>query len=345
MVDYGANYTDKQVKILESHIKSVYSEAKKDLNAKLKDFNAKFKVKDAKHKADLKAGLITKEDYQAWLKGQVFQGDHWKQMKAQMESVLLNANEEAINIVNSGKISVIAQNANYMAYSLEHTAGVNLGFALYDRDTVTNLLKNQPDLLPNKHVDPVKDGAWNRKKITRQVTQGILQGESTEQVANRLATALSSQNRNSMLTTARTAMTGAQNVGRQLRLEEAKEKGIKLKKQWMCTLDLHTRIAHRELDGQMVDVDKPFKVDGLTIRFPGDPQAHPSLVYNCRCTLVAELDDFPEAYQRYDNIDGIPVDQMTYKEWAKAKGYIKPTNEPVSNNTARINYDELQQRR
>lgn len=327
MGDYGVDYTDKQIKALESHIKSVYGEAKKDLNAKLKKFNEQFKVKDAKHKADLKAGKITKEEYQAWLKGQVFQGDHWKQMKAQMESVLLNANQEAINVVNGGKISVIATNANYMAFDLEHTAGVNLGFALYDRNTVTNLLKEQPDLLPNKHVDPVKDSAWNRKKITRQVTQGILQGESTQQVADRLANVLSSQNMNSMLTTARTAMTSAQNVGRQIRLEEAKDKGIKLKKEWMCTLDTHTRIAHRELDGQKVDVDKKFKWGDYEIAYPADPEAEAFLVYNCRCTMVADLDDFPEVYQRYDNINGVPVDGMTYTEWAKAKEYLKDNPE------------------
>lgn len=320
-MDYGIAYTDKQAKVLEKHIRSIYTEAKKDINGKLKEFNARFKVKDAKHKADLKAGLITKEDYQSWLKGQVFQGDHWKQMRAQMESILTNANEEAINIVNGGKISVIANNANYMAYTLEHGAGVNFGFALYDTSTVTNLLKEQPDLLPNKHVDPVKDGAWNRKKITRQVTLGILEGESTDQVADRLANVLSSQDQNAMLTTARTAMTSAQNAGRQLRMEEAVKKGIKLHKEWMCTLDLHTRTAHRELDGQKVPVDKPFKVDGYEIRFPADPQAEAYLVYNCRCTMVADLDDYPSVYQRYDNIDGVPVDQMTYKEWYKAKGF------------------------
>ena len=128
-----------------------------------------------------------------------------------------------------------------------------------------------------------------------------------------------------MRTFARTAMTGAQNSGRQTTFENAKGLGIKLKKEWMATLDNHTRINHILLDGQKVNTDDDFEVDGLKIRYPGDPQAVPAMTYNCRCTMVGDIEDYPATYDRYDNIDGKPIKNMTYAELeaAKSKGEDK----------------------
>lgn len=83
----------------------------------------------------------------------------------------------------------------------------------------------------------------------------------------------------------RTALTGAQNAGRIEAMHEQQEMGIEVKKKWIATLDDRTRDAHAQLDGQVVDVDEPFRVDGMEIMEPGDPSAPPELVYNCRCTL------------------------------------------------------------
>lgn len=329
--DIGQLYTDKELATLAKKINKIYSEAQKDMQAKLDEFTAKHQVKNKIHLQELADGRITQADYDAWMRGQVFQGKQWQAKRDQLVNVLYDANKEASNILNGGTISVLAENANFMAYTLEHTAGVNFGFGLYDATTVTNLLKNNPDLLPYKDPSKIKDTRWNMQNFRNQITQGILQGERLDQIANRLSRVTASTNRNLMMTHARTAMTGAQNAGRQVRLEDAKKMGIKLKKEWMATFDTHTRDAHRELDGQKVDVDKPFVVDRQEIWFPADPTAAPWLVYNCRCTLVADLDDYPEAYQRYDNIDGVPVDQMTYKEWYEAKSVPKVSGTGVVN--------------
>lgn len=71
--------------------------------------------------------------------------------------------------------------------------------------------------------------------------------------------------------------------------------GIKLKKEWLATLDGRTRHTHAMLDGQTAETDKPFHVDGYEIMYPGDTSAPGYLVYNCRCTLIAALDDVPKA--------------------------------------------------
>ena len=89
------------------------------------------------------------------------------------------------------------------------------------------------------------------------------------------------------------------------------------------------RHAHAMLDGQQADIDKPFKVDGYDIMFPGDTSAPGYLVYNCRCTTIAVVDgvDTSTAQRRTRNPktgQTEVISNMTYAEWLKRK---KDTNE------------------
>lgn len=319
MADLGTTFTDTEVAKLEKELKAVYNKAYKDILQKQKDFNEKYKAKEEKKLKQVASGQMTQEEFDHWKKGQVFQGKQWENKKKQILDTIYNTNEIATGIVNGKTHNVFTFNANYTAYNLEHGVGINFGFGLYDEATVINLIKNDPQLLPKWKIDQPKDYIWNQKKLNRQINLGIIEGESLDKIAGRLGNTLVTQNFNKMRTFARTAMTGAQNSGRQIRLEEAKKLGINLKKEWMATLDSHTRMNHRELDGQKVNTEDYFEVNGLKIRYPGDPQAHPSMVYNCRCTMVGDIKNYPATYDRYDNIDGKPIKGMTYQEWAKAK--------------------------
>lgn len=322
MPDLGAKYTDDQIIQMEKQLKSVYNQAYKDILQKQKDFNKKYEEKEAKYKEKVAKGQMSQEEFDAWKKGQVFQGEQWQNKKKDILNIIYNSNKIATDIVNGKTQNVFTFNANYMSYTLEHGAGVNFGFSLYDSATVVNLIKNDPQLLPKWKIDQPKDYTWNQKKLNRQISLGIIEGESLDKIATRFSDSLATQNFNKMRTFARTAMTGAQNSGRQISLNNAKSLGIKLKKEWMATLDNHTRINHILLDGQKVNTDDDFEVDGLKIRYPGDPQAVPAMTYNCRCTMVGDIEDYPATYDRYDNIDGKPIKNMTYTEWeaAKSKG-------------------------
>lgn len=322
MPDLGAKYTDDQIVQMEKQLKSVYNQAYKDILQKQKDFNKKYEEKETKYKEKVAKGQMSQEEFDSWKKGQVFQGEQWQNKKKDILNTIYNSNKIATDIVNGKTQNVFTFNANYMSYELEHGAGVNFGFSLYDSATVVNLIKNDPQLLPKWKIDQPKDYTWNQKKLNRQISLGIIEGESLDKIATRFSDSLATQNFNKMRTFARTAMTGAQNSGRQISLNNAKSLGIKLKKEWMATLDNHTRINHILLDGQKVNTDDDFEVDGLKIRYPGDPQAVPAMTYNCRCTMVGDIEDYPATYNRYDNIDGKPIKNMTYTEWeaAKSKG-------------------------
>ena len=56
-------------------------------------------------------------------------------------------------------------------------------------------------------------------------------------------------------------------------------------KTWLTRKDSRVRNAHKFLEGKTVEFGDGFVVDGLVLRFPGDPIAPPALTYNCRCRL------------------------------------------------------------
>lgn len=318
--DAAVAYTEVEIAELEKKLIAVYSEAEADIQKKMDDFTAKYQKQDLIYQKQLKEGLITQADYDDWKKGRVFVGKQWAAKKDEIAAVLHNSNKISTSMINMSAFDVFGENSNYMAYTMEHTAGVNFGFQVYNTDAVAQLIKDDPELLPKWKVDQKKDYDWNRKNLNNAITQGIIQGESLSKISKRVSSSLAGKNENLMNTFAKTGMTQAQNSGRLERMEKGKSLGIDVKKKWVATLDGRTRYAHRELDGQIVDTDEDFKTEGYTIAYPGDPQAHPSLVYNCRCAITSSFDKYPSKYQRYDNIDGVPIDGMTYREWEEAKG-------------------------
>lgn len=324
-MDQGGIWTDMYIRRLEHRINETYEEAQRDIEAKIEEFKRKYKAKESILYKKLKNGEITQSNYNDWLRGQMFQGQQWINKKNQIIGVLTDANKIATKISNDYRGNVFVENSNYQAYLLEHGAGINFGFGLYDSSAVSRLIREwNGQILPMWKVDEPKDYTWNNRIVNNAIAQGIIQGESLDKIAKRLYDGLVARNRNKMLTFARTGMTEAQNAGRIQRLNEAEKMGIKVHKEWMATLDERTRTTHRMLDGQKVPINKPFRVDGYEIRYPGDPWAPAFMVYNCRCTLVGDLDDYPAGYERYDNINGKPVASMTYDEWKAAKNGTIP---------------------
>lgn len=321
MSDDGSKYTERQMRKLKKQLEEVYSQAEKDITAKMNDFNERYKVKYKINRQKVQDGKMTQERFDQWVKGQVFQGQQWMAKREQIARTLADANRIAVGMVNNSREKTFIFNSNYEAYQLEHGAGINFGFDLYDAKTVENLIRNEPTLLPPKKLDLSKDIPWNMKSISRQVTLGIVEGESLQDIAKRIAEVTGSMNMKSMMRTARTAMTGAQNAGRNLRLQDAKAMGINVMKEWMATLDGRTRDSHRDMDGEKISVGDKWHHYKFSngCEYPGDPAGPPREVYNCRCTMVGDIVDYPSEYERYDNIDGKPIKNMTYREWEKAK--------------------------
>ena len=326
MDDYGARWTDEKIAELEGRIASLYADAYDDVLEKYTAFCRRFERDDQKFSEQLKEGKITAATYRDWLRGQVFQRERWKKQLSDLAASLTRTNQAAMDIINEAAPGVFAMNANWAEFEIERAGNVDMGFGLYDEDTVKRLLRDEPDLLPPSRVEIPRDEAWNMKSITRQINLGILMGERLDDIAKRLQR-VADMNENQARTHARTAMTGAQNAGRIEGYHRAQAMGIRLEKEWLATLDGYTRHAHAALDGQHVPVDAPFKSLLGNIMYPGDPKARPANVYNCRCTLISRLLDYPSRnakrrpnLQEYgDALVQKPIRDMTYAEWARWK--------------------------
>ena len=316
--------TDKELAKLEKRIAKIYKEAADDLQKTIDDYFAKFVKRDAKQKARLEAGEITEQEYKQWRLAQIGRGERFKALKSRVAERYTEANETAVRYFNDATPGIYSLNRNYSAYTIEKVAG-NIGFDLWDEQTVKRLIVENPDLMPyyppEKALNRGIDLAYGKRQISASVTSSILQGKSIPGIAKDLQTRMTDMNKSSAVRTARTAVTGAQNAGRMDSYVAAEKMGIEVRKEWLATIDGRTRHSHAMLDGKVVDKDKKFENGCM---FPGDPNGPPWEVYNCRCTLIAAVDglDTSDAQRRVrDPVTGknIVVSDMTYKEWERLK--------------------------
>lgn len=311
MADYGHAETDKVLSKMEKEVEKVYKEAARDLQKKLDTYLRKFEIKDKIKRQQLEKGEITKAEYDYWRTGQILMGERWQEMRDTLAADLSNSNQIAASIVNGYTPEVYALNHNYGTYEAETGAMVDTSYTLYDRDTVERLIRDNPQLLPEAKVNIPKDQRWNQQKITSAITQGILQGESIRDIAKRMQR-VSGMNRNQAITNARTITTSAENAGRINSYKRAESMGIKMKKVWLATLDGRTRDSHRNLDGEKVSVDESFS-NGCG--YPGDPQGPAREVYNCRCTLIAQVDGVDLDLSDTSLRNNYKLGGMSYEEW------------------------------
>lgn len=334
--DLGHKLTDKELAKLERRIAKLYRETGKELQATIDAYFEQFKKRDEEMKALI--GTVqngkewTEADYKQWRLNQIGRGERYQAMRDKVAHRVTDANAVAVSYTNDATPGIYSINRNYSAYTIEQVAG-NVGFDLWDEQTVKRLMVEQPDLMP--YYPPKRalkrgiDLAYGKKQITASVTGSILQGKSIKHMADDLQKRITTMSRDSAIRTARTAVTGAQNAGRMDSYAAAEKMGIKLKKEWLATLDARTRHSHAMLDGEQVPQDKKFS-NGC--RFPGDPQGPPWEIYNCRCTLIAAVDgvDTSTAQRRARNADPGQtevISNMSYAEWA---GWKKDTKQVAS---------------
>lgn len=339
MPDLGHRLTDRELAALERRIAQLYKTAGDELQETIDAYFEQLAKKDEEMKSligTMQNGREwTEQDYKRWRLNQIARGERYQAMREKVAKRMTEANAVAVSYANDATPGIYSLNRNYTAYTIEQVAG-NVGFALWDEQTVRRLMVEQPDLMP--YYPPKRalkrgiDLAWGKKQITASVTSSILQGKSIKGMADDLQRRIITMNRDSAIRTARTAVTGVQNAGRMDSYAAAQKMGIKLKREWVATLDGRTRHAHAMLDGQQADIDKPFKVDGYEIMFPGDTSAPGYLLYNCRCTTIAVVDgvDTSSAQRRARNtVTGQTevISNMSYAEWA---GWKKTTKQVAS---------------
>ena len=301
--------TTQKMRKLEKELKQLYSDAYARLTAESERYFDEFEDRYEKQYEAFKQGKYTKQEFDAWYMNQVARGERWESLRDDMARKVTQANVEAARLINGVTPEVFLTNYNWSAYEAEKASGI--AFNIYNQSTVEELLKDEPKLLPKKGINIPKDVEWNKKKLSNAVVSGILTGKGIDQISKSFGQ-VTDMNWAAAVRNARTAVTSAQNAGRQKNMEDveefAKSNGLKTQKEWVSAHDGRVRDSHAELDGVRVDIDEEFP-NGLM--YPADPQGAPAEVYNCRCAQRLVIDGV--VANRTDKT------KETYNEWLKDK--------------------------
>jgi hypothetical protein len=311
--DEGRRLTDAELAALEKRIREMYGGAEKNLQQIIDEYFANFRLRDEEMQKLI--GTIvngrewTEEDYKQWRLAQMGRGERFEALRNKLAERLTNANEVAISYVNDATPGIYTLNRNYAAYEVSDAGG---DFTLYDEQTVRRLIVEQPDLMPYypkaKAVRRNIDLEYGKKQITNAVTSGILMGRSIREIAADLRRRITDMEIESAIRAARTAVTAAENGGRQATYEKAAAMGIDMEREWIATKDHRTRKWHGKADGQRVGMEEAFTVGGEKLMFPGDTSHGASgwNIYNCRCSVKAV-------------VKGHGRKRETYTEWLEKK--------------------------
>ena len=322
-LDYSDRQTEKELNDLEKRIANLYADAYKSIKVEAEayfaDFESEFAVMQKKHVN----GDMSKDEFLNWYHTAVTKGTRYNNLINDFANRITDANKIATTYINDTTPGLYALNANYDAYKISAATGYS--FSVYDESTVRRLAMQDEIRLPKTKINDAKDLAYNRQKLNRCVTSGILRGVPVQQIAREFGQATNS-GYHSAIRAARTAVTGAQNAGRLDTMYRAKDMGIDVLKEWMATKDNRTRDSHGKLDGERREPEEAFSNKCM---MPGDPDGPGAEVWNCRCAMTYILPGINDADPR-----------ETYSEWM-AKQRPVDSDEDYTSKDVEINFSKL----
>ncbi len=275
---------DKAHNQIDKNIASFARITKKDYQKLYDELKQKFLDDMAVFKRDIK-GLQGQELTDFLTKHVISQQKAEARLKS-LSRIINSYNSKTIRKMNEMVNASYVLGFNAINPELEK---LGVSFSALNDEMLNILLDNQPDLLPKTKLNKNKDMLYNYRKMQDEFMKGIVNGEDIDTLAERLQ-AVVDLNYNQAVRNARTINTRAENQGRNDRFNQDKETlaqyGYEVRKVWIATDDERTRPHHKELDGTIAGKDGYFKYG---LRYPADPKADPSEVWNCRCSLGEKL--------------------------------------------------------
>lgn len=208
----------------------------------------------------------------------------------------------------------------------QHGQGVPLIMPI-DQEAMVRALQLDSKISQGLYTKLGEDVGVLKKRITSEVTRSIATGASYAQVAKRL----SNQTKigfNRAVRIARTEGHRIQTTAAMDAMYAAKDKGADVLKQWDATLDDVTRESHRQVDGEIRELDKPFS---NKLMYAGDPAGGAAEVINCRCAVLQRARwalDEDELQTLKDRAAYFGLDKSNEFDDFKKK-YLKAVEEPT----------------
>lgn len=212
------------------------------------------------------------------------------------------------------------QEAYYRSvYAIERAANIRIMYGMLNREAIEQAIQ-----MPIAGLTLNETLSNRRREITRairqNITQGLIQGSSYRQMAERLNNTFN-RDYSKAIRVVRTETHRVQNQARDRAFDQAKEKGIKTRKIWVATLDGDTRDTHQDLDGQVADENGYFHYRGMRTRYPGG-WGSAEMDINCRCTIRSEIVGYePQVRRARENRQqrGELISHVNYEQWRRER--------------------------
>lgn len=260
-----------------------------------------------------------------------------RMLEAQLSTILNKLGEKNVSDMTQYLDSVYREAYLGCLYGM-HQDGVGLIIQI-DEDKVERSLNRETERL--KFSQRLYE---NADKLKQDVKEEIARGFSAGRDYISVARQISLRAGVSIGRACTIARTEGHRITEESRLDcmkEAVSKGAETVKQWDSTLDDKTRGTHRELDGQVREVDEPFEIPstGAKAMYPGGFGIAKEDI-NCRCVMITRarwaLDDEEYKYSRSAGAV-VSIKSDVYKEW---KGlYNKYADILFSNTEGRTTLD------
>jgi uncharacterized protein with gpF-like domain len=125
--------------------------------------------------------------------------------------------------------------------------------------------------------------ATTMKQLRTLISDGQIAGLGVKEIAKDIRERIPSISNVRANTIARTETHSAAGYANE---SAAEATGLNLKKEWVAFIDGREREAHNEADGQVVNRDESFDVDGEQLQYAGDPSGSAGNIINCRCVIL-----------------------------------------------------------
>lgn len=281
-----------------------------DEAALLKDLQKGYSAALADIKRNVK-WLMTDEMSQS----KIYQLEYQQVLEKRIDTILevLNSNDEAAirtfltNIYNDSFYST-----NYVIQQ----QGTPLLFNISDEEVLLSVLRKTEDMTFAQRLG--KNMSEFKRTIKNEISRGIAASEPYTKIAKNLSSLTQEEYNKSR----RIAITESGRVQSEAKLnvqQRAKARGANIVKEWSCTFDGKTRHSHRELDGQVREIDEYFEVNGVKTLAPCKFGKAAEDI-NCRCVLLTRAKwnlDAPR--MAMDNETNEIIEAKNYKDWQRKR--------------------------
>ncbi len=225
--------------------------------------------------------LLARSD--AGLQHVIYQVEYQRALKSQVEAILDQLHNSEFETVSEYLESAYEDGFIGTLYDLQGQ-GIPFIFPI-DQSQVAAAIQHDTKLSKGLYTALGKDIGALKRTIAEEISRGISTARTYTQIGANIA-AYAGISKNNAMRIARTEAGRIQNAATSDVQRKARDKGADVVKQWCATLDGRTRKSHKQLDGQLREVDEAFEVDGRRAMYPGG-FGIASEDINCRCCLLS----------------------------------------------------------